>query len=129
MLAAKVKANTGNDIVSTILQFLTHHIGILIALIIILALWRGAGAVLWHLIEAVIVGILVFPSVAPASVKGLADKASSTGQHVGSTGLSLSLLAILVVLLVITVALIARSNHAPLARGVKKMAKQGGGEE
>ena len=111
-----------------VLAWIVRHIGILLAVIILLVLWRRAGAVLWHLLMTLAVGIVLFPSVAPSSVQTALGKVTKTGQHVGSTGLSVGLLAIMIGLLVLAVVVVGRSAHAPLARGVKKMARQGAPE-
>jgi hypothetical protein len=109
-------------------SFLIRHLGIVLALLILYVLWHRAGAVLWHLFVMLVVGVLVFPSVAPASIQASLGKVTRSGQHVGSTGLSAGLLVILVALAVVTIFTVMRSKHAPLARGVKKMTRQGAPE-
>ena len=110
--------------------WLEGHIGLILAALIVVLLWRVGGTILWHLVVVLFIGYLGTRLSNISALNGIAAKVAA-GHPVGPTGSSLPLLAIIMVLFIGSAFLVIRSPHSAAHRAARKAASGsgGGGEE
>jgi hypothetical protein len=98
--------------------FLYSHAAILVAVIILVMLWKIGGAVLWHLLDALLIGIVIKNVPALYTPRGGTSVTRTGGTNVitqavsySSEGISLLTSGVLAVLLAGTLILVLRHRR------------------
>ena len=116
--------------------WLEGHIGLILAVLTIVILWRIGGSILWHLGVALAIGFLAEKASNIVQLNSITT-AVAKGKPVGPTGSTPLILGAVVVLLLVSAIFAFRSPRSAMHRSARKeMAKMkaaakagGGGEE
>lgn len=110
--------------------WLEGHVGLILAVLTVVILWRIGGSILWHLGVALAIGFLAEKAANISQLKDITS-AVAKGKPVGPTGSTPVILGAVVVLFIVSAIFAVRSSRSAAHRSIRKAmsGKGGGGEE
>ena len=106
--------------------WLEGHIGLILALLTIVILWRIGGSILWHLGVALAIGVLAEKAANITQLQSITT-AVAKGKPVGPTGSTPLILGAVVVLFLVSAIFAFKSDRSKAHREIRKAMKGGGG--
>ena len=106
--------------------WLEGHIGLILALLTSVILWRIGGSILWHLGVALAIGILAEKAVNIAQLTTITQQVAK-GKPVGPTGSTPLIRGAVVVLFIVSAVCAFKSDRSKAHREVRKAMSGGGG--
>ena len=115
--------------------WLEGHVGLILAVLTVLILWRIGGSILWHLAVVLGIGVLAEKALNVNQISTITSQVAK-GKAVGPTGTSPEILGIVVALFIVSAIFAFRSQVSKVYRKIRKdpklreaLAGGGGGDK